>query len=308
MGKVRTRILIGAALTAGTIGLLLADVALDAWTGLRLAPAFWALLAGSLLTGCLELFRMLRGRGYPCRPIIGTLFVGLLIAAVFVETQFEPRLGPWLHDRGLELYLLLIVGLVFTTFVVEIVLVERTGRDPPRALASVGWTLIVVLTVGLLGVFLAKIRFLRLGAGPAEHRPADGFLYLLLTLAVVKGGDIGAYTVGSSLGRHKLIPTLSPAKTVEGVFGAMALGIALALFIGLLWGRFTWPEMLLFGGAVSVSGVLGDLAESLMKRACGVKDSGPIPGFGGALDILDSLLAAGPVAYLLLTLQRPMPS
>jgi phosphatidate cytidylyltransferase len=127
---------------------------------------------------------------------------------------------------------------------------------------------------------------------------------LVLTLAVVKGADIGAYTVGSLLGRHKLTPALSPAKTVEGVVGAFAFGIGFAFLIGLTWGRFTWDQTLLFGGAVSVSGVLGDLAESLMKRACGVKDSGRIPGFGGALDILDSMLAAGPVAYLLLTLHQ----
>jgi phosphatidate cytidylyltransferase len=286
------------------MGLLTADVGLEAWTGLRVAPAFWVLLVGSLLVGCYELFRMLRASGHPCRPIIGTLFVCLLMGAVFLETQFSPSIGPWLHDRGLELYLLLIVGLVFTTFVVEIVLVERTGKDPPQALASVAWTLLVVLAVGLLGVFLAKIRFFQTGPPGAEPDRWEGFMCLVLTLAVVKGADIGAYTVGSLLGRHKLTPALSPAKTVEGVVGAFAFGIGFAFLIGLTWGRLTWDQTLLFGGAVSVSGVLGDLAESLMKRACGVKDSGRIPGFGGALDILDSMLAAGPVAYLLLTLHQ----
>jgi phosphatidate cytidylyltransferase len=142
-------------------------------------------------------------------------------------------------------------------------------------------------------VFLAKVRFL-------SADPVEGCLYLLLALGTVKASDIGAYAVGSTLGRHLLVPRLSPRKTVEGLAGAAAGGLAAALAIGCLWGRFTWPQMLVFGAAVSVAGVLGDLGESLVKRACGVKDSGPIPGFGGALDILDSILGGAPVAYLVL--------
>jgi len=164
-----------------------------------------------------------------------------------------------------------------------------------RALTAVCWTTLVVLTVGLLGVFLAKVRFLSADS-------AEGLLYLALVLAVVKGSDIGAYAVGSTLGRHRLVPKLSPKKTVEGLVGALAMGTGLALAIGVGWGRFNWIEMLIFGVAVSTSSILGDLAESLIKRACGVKDSGSIPGFGGALDILDSMLAAAPVAYLVLVL------
>ena len=127
-------------------------------------------------------------------------------------------------------------------------------------------------------------------------------MFLVLMIGTVKVGDIGAYAVGSTLGRHKLVPTLSPKKTVEGLIGALAGGLAAALAIGCLWGRFAWTDMVLFGVAVSLAGVLGDLAESLVKRACGAKDSGAIPGFGGVLDILDSILGAAPVAYLALVL------
>ena len=295
------RVTIGAGLIAGTAAILLGDVAIADWAGMCLAPGFWLLLAVALLTGCWEFFRMLRGRGLPCRPVIGMVFVGLILAAARIEIHRPSQVLPWLYGHGLELYLLLIVALVFTTFLTEIFLVEHAGRDTSQALASVGWTVLVVLTVGLLGIFLVKVRFL-------SDNPLEGVLYLALTLGVVKGSDIGAYAVGSLLGRHQLVPKLSPAKTVEGLIGAMAAGTAVAVAVGVGWGRFTWSQMLLFGTVVSISGVLGDLAESLMKRACGVKDSGAIPGFGGALDILDSMLSASPVAYVLLVvLTEPVP-
>jgi phosphatidate cytidylyltransferase len=289
------RITIGAGLIAGTAAVLLGDVAIAQWAGRSIAPGFWALLLVALLTGCREFCRMLKASGHPCRSVIAMVFVALLLVTSWLDVHRYPGILPWMYDRGLELYLLAIVGLVFTTFLVEIFLVEHAGKDLGQALASVAWTLLVVLTVGLLGVFLAKVRFL-------STDPMDGLLMLGLTLGVVKGSDIGAYAIGSAIGRHRLVPKLSPKKTVEGLVGAIAVGTLLALAIGCGWGRFTWQEMLVFGLAVSISGVLGDLAESLMKRTCGVKDSGGIPAFGGALDILDSMLSAAPVAYFVLVL------
>jgi len=293
MNQPLVRISIGAGLIAGTAAVLLGDVAVAEWAGVPIAPGFWLLLALALLVGCWEFFRMLRGRDLPCRPVIGTIFVGLMLAGAWLDIHRPFELLPWLHARGLELYLLAIVGLVFTTFVSEILSIERSGREPREALQAVGWTVLVVLTVGLLGLFLAKVRFL-------SPDPTEGLMYLVLTLGVVKGSDIGAYAIGSWLGRHRLVPKLSPKKTVEGLLGAIAAGTVMAAVIGRLWGRFGWAEVIVFGAVVSVSGVLGDLAESLMKRACGVKDSGRIPTFGGALDILDSMLSAAPVAYVLL--------
>jgi phosphatidate cytidylyltransferase len=289
-----TRITIGAGLIAGTAAILLGDLAVARWAD-RAAPGFWILLVAALLTGCWEFLRMLRQAGHPVRPVIAMVFVVLLLASAGLDIYRVWDILPWLHMRGLELYLLLIVALIFTTFLAEIIRVERTDGNMLRALTAVCWTTLVVLTVGLLGVFLAKVRFLSADS-------AEGLLYLALVLAVVKGSDIGAYAVGSTLGRHRLVPKLSPRKTVEGLVGALAMGTGLALAIGVGWGRFNWIEMLVFGIAVSTSSILGDLAESLIKRACGVKDSGSIPGFGGALDILDSMLAAAPVAYLVLVL------
>ena len=288
-----TRITIGAGLIAAAVTILGADVFLAGVPGIPKDPGFWALLMVVLWQGGSEFFRMLRLKGHPVRPIVGLIFIALLVAAAWLDANHPGRALAWLYERGLELYLLVIVGLVFTTFVAEIRRIERRDGDMGRALASVGWTVLVVLTVGLLGVFLAKIRFL-------SPDPKEGLMYLALFLGTVKGSDIGAYAIGSALGRHKLVPTLSPKKTVEGLFGGLAAGMLAAILIGCLWVRFAWWPMVLFGLAVSIAAVLGDLAESLIKRACGVKDSGPIPGFGGALDILDSVLAAAPVAYLAL--------
>jgi len=293
MNQPLVRISIGAGLIAGTAAVLLGDVAIAQWAGISIAPGFWGLLALALLVGCWEFFRMLRGKGLPCRPIIGTVFVGLTLAGAWMDIHRSFALLPWLHARGLELYLLTIVGLVFGTFLSEILSIERTNRQPREALEAVAWTVLVVLTVGLLGLFLAKVRFF-------SPDPTEGLMYLVLTLGVVKGSDIGAYAIGSWLGRHRLVPKLSPKKTVEGLVGAILAGTVMALVIGRMWGRFSWTELAVFGAVVSISGTLGDLAESLMKRACGVKDSGRIPTFGGALDILDSMLSAAPVAYVLL--------
>jgi len=293
MSQHTTRIMLGTVLVVGVGAILYGDVALAERTGFTVAPGFWILLVVSLVAGCREFFQMLRARGLPSQPRLGLVFVIILVAAVFAETQLEPRIRPWLYNRGLEVYLLLIVGLTFAAFLVEIGRVERASNDMGRALASVAWTVLGVLVVGLLGVFLAKVRFL-------SPDPMRGLGYLALTLGVVKGSDIGAYTVGSLVGRRKLVPALSPAKTVEGTVGGLAAGIGAAVGIGVGWGQFPWWQMLLFGVVVATAGVLGDLAESLMKRGCGVKDSGHVPGFGGVLDIMDSMLAAGPVAYLLL--------
>lgn len=285
-----TRITIGAGLIAGSTAILLADVVLPPWNNYVTAPGFWTLLTAALLAGSYEFTRMLRAKGYPCRPVAAIGFTLLMVLAAWndlLHHMTSPLVGMP------EWYLAVLAALVLTTFLIEIFSVERPGGDVGRAAQSVAWTVLVVMTVGLLGMFMAKIRFL-------ESEPWRGLMYLTLFLGTVKVGDIGAYAVGSSLGRHKLTPTLSPKKTYEGLIGGLAAGTAAALAIGCLWGGFPWWQMLLFGLIVSAAGILGDLAESLLKRACGVKDSGPIPGFGGALDILDSILGAAPVAYLML--------
>jgi phosphatidate cytidylyltransferase len=307
MNHAWTRISIGATLITGTIALLVADVALDNQFGAPVSPCFWAVLVGTLLVGTWEFSRMLRLKGYPCRPGVALVFTTVLLACAWAEAHYQVRhtsdfVDPiygyvrWMYAIGPDPQVLVLAVLVLVTYTLEVVGAERRGGDLGRASASVAWTLLIVLSVGLLGTFLARIRFFHLPA------PWPGLPYLLLTLGTVKVGDIAAYAIGSTLGRHQLVPTVSPKKTWEGLGGAMAGGLAAALAIGSAWLGLAWWKAALFGVTVSAAGVLGDLGESLVKRACGVKDSGPIPDFGGILDILDSILGAAPIAYLLLVL------
>jgi phosphatidate cytidylyltransferase len=112
-------------------------------------------------------------------------------------------------------------------------------------------------------------------------------------------GDIGAYYVGSRLGRRPLAPRVSPKKTVEGALGGVAATVLIAaLGSGWVWTRLPLATAVWVGGLLAVVGMVGDLAESAVKRAAGVKDSGAlIPGHGGILDRLDSVIFCVPVLY-----------
>lgn len=159
-------------------------------------------------------------------------------------------------------------------------------------LAAAGASLLAFVYLGLMFGFLLAIR--------REHSA----WVLLWVLLVTKSCDIGAYLVGKSIGKHKLIPWLSPGKTWEGLFG----GIAMATLVSAagLWALdrgaiMAWPGMvaaIVAGVLFAVVGQAGDLLESLLKRDAGHKDSGrSVPGFGGVLDLLDSPLLVAPVAY-----------
>jgi phosphatidate cytidylyltransferase len=127
---------------------------------------------------------------------------------------------------------------------------------------------------------------------------ADGPFYLLFALVVIWVGDTAAYYFGKNFGRHKSSPTISPNKTWEGTIASFVA----ALLAGLITARYVWGggyvEITLLAGALNIAGQLGDLAESALKRGAGVKDSsGLIPGHGGVLDRIDSLLFAAPVLW-----------
>ena len=149
-----------------------------------------------------------------------------------------------------------------------------------------------------------------MNAGPAVRGiGATGMRLMLYLVLVVKITDIGAYTFGRLFGRHKMVPVLSPGKTWEGAAGGVVSALVASLvFIAVTGGKFGELHFSMLDGVVlgvllSVSGQVGDLCESFLKRICGVKDSGrSIPGMGGLLDVLDSLLFGAPVLYLYLRL------
>jgi phosphatidate cytidylyltransferase len=134
---------------------------------------------------------------------------------------------------------------------------------------------------------------------------ADGLWMVAFLLAATWLGDTGAYFAGRFFGRHKLFPRVSPNKTVEGAVGGLVLSAfgsaALARAAGL---PFSWAEAVVLGAVLDVAGIVGDLAESLLKRAWGVKNSGWImPGHGGILDRIDSLLFTAPLLWTWLALR-----
>lgn len=194
------------------------------------------------------------------------------------------------------------LGPVLLVFAGAILVIFLLGafrfREPGGSVEALGAELLVVCYVGVLLSLTAQLRWVG-GAGA-------GYLALGSLIIATKAGDIGAYTLGRLFGKRKLIPRLSPGKTWAGAYGAV-LGAGAAS-----WAWFSWGTPLLipggtpcaaywailFGVIIGVVGLVGDLSESLIKRDVGRKDSAELlPGFGGVLDILDSILFAGPVAY-----------
>ncbi len=134
-------------------------------------------------------------------------------------------------------------------------------------------------------------------------RLEDGKWWILFLFAVIWANDTFAYITGKTLGRHKLCPSISPKKTVEGALGGIAGGVAAALLFNHFAGMGAqWAVMIGLSVFLGLVGMAGDLAESVLKRAAGVKDSGSIvPGHGGVLDRTDSLIFTIPVLYYYLT-------
>jgi phosphatidate cytidylyltransferase len=195
-----------------------------------------------------------------------------------------------------------LAGAVLTAILL-IVLTERIFRVGVEEYASsVSLSLAAVLYTGWLPGFFILIRQLPAGLdGGGRSAPGDaGWAMVALVLILSWSNDSGAYFVGSALGRHKLIPRVSPSKTVEGALGGIACCVAAALIARATFTPFlTAPAAVAAGIVVGAACILGDLAESMLKRSTGVKDSSHlIPGHGGLLDRFDSLLFAGPVFYL----------
>ncbi|MER5613202.1 phosphatidate cytidylyltransferase [Streptomyces sp. NPDC002215] len=173
------------------------------------------------------------------------------------------------------------------------VLVWRMTEPPEGYLKDVTAGVFAAFYVPFLATFVAMLL-------TADDGPQRVLTFLLLTVV----SDTGAYAVGWRFGKHKLAPRISPGKTREGLFGAVAFAmVAGALCMQFLIDGGSWWQGLLLGLAVAVSATLGDLGESMIKRDLGIKDMGTLlPGHGGIMDRLDSLLPTAPVVWLLLVL------
>lgn len=173
------------------------------------------------------------------------------------------------------------------------------SRQTHEAIHDMAGTVLATLYLGGLMWFLVALRVKH-----SEHFTGDTMVVVTILLTV-KATDIGAFAGGKLIGRHKLIPWLSPGKTWEGlVCGVITAGLAGAACARAM-DYFPWYKGLIFGMVIGAIGQAGDLLESMMKRDAAVKDSGAsIPGFGGVLDVIDSPLLAAPFAYLMFSIFR----
>ncbi len=238
---------------------------------------FIVVLLALTLGGLYEFFSLIKEKGIPIYSYTG-IIIGLLIP-LSIFTRFELT-ENW--------ELLFIVMLLLSIF-----LMQFLRNSTTNAIVGISTTLFGILYVSWLFSFLIKIRYFLPGA--------DGIRLLGFVLLVTKCGDMGALLVGTQFGRHPLLPRVSPNKTVEGglgnlVFSALAAVLGQSL-IPAPFG-FSTGHIALLGAFLGGMGQLGDLSESLIKRDCNVKDSGKLlPGLGGVLDTIDSILFSAPVFY-----------
>ena len=249
-------------------------------TALAILNNILFILVVVLLTagGLYEFFYMVRKKEVPIYNYTGIL-IGVLIP-VSIFTHFKPT-----HNWEL---LFIVIGFLLILFM------QFARRDNRHAILGLSTTLFGVLYVAWFFSFLVKIRLMLPGM---EGVKLVGFI-----LVVTKSADIGALLIGSSIGRHPLLPKVSPNKSIEGTVGAVLLSSCTALvFRSFLPAALHLPlwQVFFIGAFFGGLGQLGDLSESLIKRDCGVKDSGKfLPGMGGVLDVIDSLLFSAPAFYL----------
>ena len=181
-------------------------------------------------------------------------------------------------------------------FVLGLCVRQLASESNTSGITAIAVTLFGLMYVPWLLNFIQKINF---------FPDVDGKYFVLYFILVTKFSDMGAYLVGSLIGRHKMIPRVSPGKTWEGFGGAIAVSTISSLvfvhFLGDKMFGMNWVHAVILGVILSSTAVVGDLIESLFKREAGVKDSGSFfPGIGGILDLLDSLLFNAPIMYLYL--------
>ncbi len=242
-----------------------------------LAPLFVALALSAMALGLYEFWLLARKRGIKPDVVVG--FAGA--AALFTVFYFDrPQEAP-------VLLLLVLPALVIAALAAAML----RGAPFDNMIASVGATVLGVMYVAFLGGHLVAVRM-----GFEQARAADLLSFFFL---VIMGSDTGAYYTGRAFGRHKLAPAISPGKTWEGAMGGMVASLLMAV-LAHYWFFQELPLKwaLPLAATMNVLGVLGDLTESALKRGAGAKDAAQIlPGHGGLLDRLDSLLFNAPVLY-----------
>lgn len=308
------RLIFGSLLAVAVLALLITDGVLAH----RTPPAWWVgqihlgrwLFQGTLCTLVAWIFCALAthelvhfGRAGGKRPfgLVSQVFAAGLVLGPYLAHNVEPdTLHPIVNPRdeawGL-LWMSIALGVTF--------LIQAVRKRTDNAMGNLATTIFIIFYAGGLTGYMTKLRM--------EVGGYEGVVLLIFSIFVVKMTDVGAFFIGSAIGRHKMIEWLSPKKTWEGLAGGCAVAVACALAAGstlhatgvvdLNPGQLGLVlELILFGLLMASFSVAGDLCASLLKRDAAMKDSGQVfPGLGGVLDVLDSPLLAAPAAWFFWT-------
>lgn len=253
---------------------------------------FLAIMMILAWAGLLEFYNLLAHRNLFCFKAVGVFGGLLLMASTFFYLSghavkvMQPSAA---NDFETTFLILFVLGLCVRQFV---------SKTNTAGLIAISTTLFGLMYVPYLLNFIQKINFF-----PKLH--GNGAYYILYFVLVTKFSDVGAYCVGSLIGKHKMIPRISPGKTWEGFGGAIVVSTAASIVFAHLAGSklegMNIVHATILGIILSCAAVVGDLIESLFKREAGVKDSGKFfPGIGGILDLIDSILFNAPIMYLYL--------
>ncbi len=264
---------------AVALPILIAAIILPLWWR-ESAWLFVALAAFAMAAGLFEFYSLTKNLELKADAAIGYLGA----AALFIGFVFDaPAKAPELILLTLSLFV--IVLLITQTF--------RFRKSFPKMLTGVGVTLLGVMYVAFLGGFLVAMR-VGFENGINLSTKLLGYFFIVVFMS-----DTGAYYIGRAFGKHKLAPAISPGKTVEGLIGGLisaSAGAAITTYV--FFHELPFQYSIPLALVLAAVGVLGDLAESAMKRAAGAKDAASIlPGHGGFLDRLDSLLFGAPILY-----------
>jgi phosphatidate cytidylyltransferase len=251
-------------------------------------------LIGSLaLLGLWEYYTMLDHKKLPNFKVIGMLCGLIFLVGSF---YYFSHIGP-VHSYDFE-----VATLLFFLLVVFARQMFQLTRDV-SPLETMAYTLFGLFYVIWMFTFVTKIVYV-VPRDAAGH--VTGHLYVLFLILVTKFSDMGAYLTGSVIGKHLMVPHISPKKTWEGFFGALAFSTGGACGMVALMPKQTLSylhqrDAVILGLGLGLAAIIGDLGESIIKRSCDVKDSGHLlPGIGGALDLIDSILFTAPLLFFYL--------
>lgn len=237
---------------------------------------FCVVVTWLIATSLYEFYSMVEHKNIKVYKYFGT-FLGMLVP-IFAYLEFDMK-----TEGMVPFSLALIAVFIFAK--------QFTKKDDPDILTSTAITLFGILYISWFFSFIIKLKYLPNGAN-----------LVLFLILLTEGGDAGAYFVGRTMGKHLLIPRISPKKTIEGTLAGFVTTLILAALCKPLLPELSYWQLIIAGILIGTIAPIADLAESLFKRDCGIKDSGTsLPGLGGVLDMIDSLLITSPMLYFYIT-------